>query len=138
MWLYWINILDAVWQSAVIFFIAYLSYQTESYIDVSSFGFSIAFCMIVTSLIHVLLQTSRVDWSIISSIAFSFLVFLGFTLIFDVTCVDCLQGESPYQVSYQTLRQGRFWFTSIFTIVTAMLPRFAVKCVYNTLRNPLM
>ncbi len=138
MWSYWINILDAIWQSAVIFFVAYLSYQDEPTIDVSSFGFSIAFSMIVTSLVHVLIQTSRVDLSIISSIAFSFLVFLGFTLVFDVTCIACIPGESPYQVSYQTLRQGRFWFTNILTIVTAMLPRFGVKCVYNSIRNPLM
>ena len=137
MWSYWINIFDAVWQSSIIFFIAYFAYNNEFYIDVSSFGFSIAFSMIVTSLIHVLLQTSRVDISIISSIAFSFLVFLGFTLVFDDTCVVCIPGESPYQVSYQTLRQGRFWFTSILTIITAMLPRFTVKCIYNTIRNPL-
>ena len=138
MWSYWINIFDAVWQSTVIFFVAYLSYQNESYIDVSSFGFSIAFSMIVTSLIHVLIQTSRVDLSIIGSIVFSFLVFLGFTLILDVTCIVCMPGESPYQVSYQTFRQGRFWFTNILSIVTAMLPRFTVKCIYNTIRNPLM
>ena len=127
-----------MWQSAVIFFVAYLSYQNEFYMDVSSFGFSIATSMIITSLIHVLLQTSRVDLSIICSIAFSLLVFLGFTLIFDISCVDCIAGESPYQVSYQTLRQGRFWFTNLLTIVLAMLPRFAVKCVYNSMRNPLM
>ncbi|CAF1013806.1 unnamed protein product [Adineta steineri] len=137
MWSYWINILDAVWQSAVIFFIAYLSYQNESFNDVSSFGFSIIFSMIVTSLIHVVLQTSRIDWSLISSIAFSFLVFLGFTLVFDDVCVVCIPGESPYQVSYQALRQGRFWFTNLLTIVTAMLPRFTVKCIYNMMRNPL-
>ena len=137
MWSYWINIFDAVWQSAMIFFIAYLSYQNESYNDVSSFGFSIIFSMIVTSLIHVVIQASRIDWSIISSIAFSFLVFLGFTLIYDATCVVCLPGESPYQVSYQTLRQGRFWFTNILTIVAALLPRFTIKCVYNTIHNPL-
>jgi len=138
MWSYWINIVDAVWQSAVIFFIAYFAYQNESYIDVSSFGFSIIFSMIVTSLIHVLLQTSRIDLSVIASIVFSFFVFLGFTLIFDATCVDCIPGESPYQVSYHTFRRSRFWFTNILTIVTAMLPRFAVKCVYNSIQNPLL
>jgi phospholipid-translocating ATPase len=138
MWSYWINILDAVWQNAVIFFVAYFAYSTDSDIDVSSFGFSIATSMMVTSLIHVLLQTSRVDLSMISAVAFSLLVFLGFTLIFDATCVTCLPGESPYQVSYHTLRQGCFWFTNLFTIVVAMLPRFAIKCVYNSMRNPLM
>ncbi|CAF1301656.1 unnamed protein product [Adineta ricciae] len=136
MWSYWINILDAIWQSSVIFFFAYLSYRNEFYIDVSAFGFSIAFSMTVTSLIHVLLQTSRVDISVISSIAFSFLVFLGFTLVFDETCVVCIPGESPYQVSYQTLRKARFWFTTVLTIFTAMLPRFTIKCLYNTIRYP--
>lgn len=92
--------------------------------------------MIVTSLIHVLIQTSRIDLSVIAAIAFSFLVFLGFTLIFDAVCVSCIPGESPYKVSYETLRQARFWFTSLLTIVTAMLPRYTVKCFYLILRNP--
>ncbi|CAF1036322.1 unnamed protein product [Rotaria sordida] len=138
MWSYWINIFDAIWQSTVIFFLGYFSYRHESYMDVSSFGFSLAFCMIITSLIHVLIQTSRVDWSVIASIAFSLLVFLGFTLIFDTTCIQCIPGESPYKVSYETFRQGRFWFTSILSIITAMIPRFIVKSIYNTIRNPLM
>ncbi|CAF2490271.1 unnamed protein product [Rotaria sp. Silwood2] len=138
MWSYWINIFDAVWQSTVIFFMGYFSYRHESYMDVSSFGFAMAFCMIVTSLIHVLLQTSRIDWSVIASIAFSLLVFLGFTLIFDATCIQCIPGESPYKVSYETFRQGRFWFTSILTIITAMIPRYIVKSIYNTIKNPLM
>ncbi|CAF4568535.1 unnamed protein product, partial [Rotaria sp. Silwood1] len=138
MWSYWVNIIDAVWQSTVIFFMGYFAYRNESYMDVSSFGFSMAFCMIITSLIHVLLQTSRIDWSIIASIAFSLLVFLGFTLIFDATCIQCIPGESPYKVSYETFRQGRFWFASILTIVTAMIPRFIVKSIYNTIRNPLI
>lgn len=122
----------------MIFFVAYFSYRDESYMDVSSFGFALAVSMIITSLIHVVLQTSRIDWSVIAAIAFSLLVFLGFTLIFDVVCVSCIAGESPYQVSYQTLRRGRYWFTSIFTIITAMLPRFTIKCIYNTVHNPLM
>ncbi|CAM4756544.1 unnamed protein product [Rotaria magnacalcarata] len=135
---YWINILDAIWQSTVIFFMAYLSYRTESNMDVSSFGFSLIFSMVITSLIHVIMQTTRIDWSVIAATAFSLLVFLGFTLIFDSVCVDCLAGESPYQASYQTFRQGRFWLTSLLTIVTAMMPRFTVKCIYNKVRNPLL
>lgn len=137
MWSYWINIADAIWQSTVIFFIAYFCYQNEAEIDKLSFGFAIIFCMIITSLIHVLIQTSRVDLSLLASIAFSCLVFLGFTLVFDATCVNCIAGESPYKVSYHTFRQGRFWLTSLLTIVTAMLPRYIVRSFYQMLRNPL-
>lgn len=137
MWSYWINIADAIWQSTVIFFIAYFCYQNEAEIDKLSFGFAIIFCMIITSLIHVLIQTSRVDLSLLAAIAFSCLVFLGFTLVFDATCVNCIAGESPYKVSYHTFRQGRFWLTSLLTIVTAMLPRYIVRSFYQMLRNPL-
>jgi phospholipid-translocating ATPase len=92
----------------------------------------------VTSLIHVILQTTRVDLLLISSIVLSFLIFLGFTLIYDATCVECLSWQSPYYVSYNTFRQGIFWLTSLFTIVTAMLPRFLFKCLYNSTVNPLL
>jgi hypothetical protein len=100
-------------------------------------GFSLACSMMITSLIHVLLQTTRIDWSVISSTILSFLLFVIFTLVFDAVCVDCLPAESPYKVSYHTLPQARFWFTNIFIIITAMLPRFSVKCIYNTIYTPL-
>jgi hypothetical protein len=126
---------DAIWQSTIIFFISYYAYKSD--IDTLSLGFSLIFSMMVTSLVHILLQTSRIDWSVVGSTALSFLVFLGFTLVFDAVCVSCIPYESPYKVSYHTFRQARFWFTNLFVIITAMLPRFAVKCVYNTIQNPL-
>lgn len=128
--------IDAIWQSTIIFFISYYAYRNQSDIDRLSFGFSLVFSMMMTSLIHVILQTSRIDWSVVGSTILSFLVFLGFTLVFDATCVKCLPGESPYNVSYRTFRQGQFWFTNIFIIITAMLPRFSFKCIYNTIRRP--
>lgn len=137
-WSYWINIFDAVWQSTVIFFIAYYAYANNANVDALSFGFSLAFSMTITSMIHVVLQTTRVDVALISTIVLSFLIFLGFTLVFDATCVVCLNGQSPYQVSYIMFRQGIFWLTNLFTIVTAMLPRFLVKCIYNSTVNPLL
>lgn len=130
------NIVDAVWQSGIIFFVAYFSYLQETDFDKLSFGFSLIFAMIITSLIHVLIQTSRIDWSVLAATAFSFLVFIGFTLIFDVTCIACIPGESPYQVSYIILRQARFWLTNLLTIVTAMLPRYTIKCFNQRLVNP--
>jgi magnesium-transporting ATPase (P-type) len=138
LWSYWINFFDAVWQSTIIFFIAYYAFLHEAEIDTLSFGFSLVFSMMVTSLIHVLLQTTRIDWSIIGSIALSFIIFLGFTLIFDATCVECIPAESPYYVSYHTFRLGKFWFTNLLTIITAMIPRFTVKCFYNTIANPFL
>ncbi len=122
----------------MIFFIAYFAYANNAEVDALSFGFSLIFSMMVTSLIHVVLQTTRVEIALISSIVLSFLIFFVFTLIFDTTCVACLNGQSPYQVSYSMFRQGIFWLTNLFTIITAMLPRFLVKCVYNSTVNPLL
>jgi len=130
--------LDALYQSTIIFFISYYSYQHQSDIDVLSLGFSLVFSMMTTSMVHILLQATRIDWSVISSIAFSFLCFLGFTLVFDAVCVSCIPYESPYYVSYRTFRQARFWFVNLFVLITAMAPRFLVKCVYNTVKNPLI
>lgn len=127
-----------MWQSTVIFFIAFLVYPTHGEVDALSFGFSIAFSMMMTSMIHVFLQTNRIDLSVVGTILLSLLIFFGYTLIFDATCVSCLAGQSPYQVSYIMFRQGIFWLTNLFTIVTAMLPRFFVKCIYNSTRNPLL
>ena len=138
MWSYWINTLDAVWQASVIFFIAYFTYAYNADIDALAFGFSIAFSMTVISMIHVIVQTTRIDITLLGSILLSLLIFIGFTLIFDATCVTCLSGQSPYQVSYTMFRYGIFWFTNLFTIITALLPRFFVKFVYNSTVNPLL
>ena len=130
--------IDAMWQATIIFFISYYSYRNQSDIDTLSLGFSLVFSLMATSLIQIYIQTTRIDWSIVGSTLLSFVVFLAFTLVFDVTCVACIPYESPYGVSYKTFRQGRFWFANIFIIITALLPRFTVKCFYNTLRNPLL
>ena len=130
--------LDAVWQSTVIFFFAHYAYANEANIDALSFGFSIAFSMTITSMLHVCIQTSRIDISLLGTILLSLLIFFGFTLIFDATCVGCLTGQSPYYVSYNTFQEGIFWLTNLLTIITAMLPRFIVKCAYNKLKNPLL
>lgn len=91
----------------------------------------------ITSLLHILLQTSRIDWSVVGSILLSFAVYLAFTLLFDAVCVNCIPYESPYKVSFRIFRQGRFWFLNIFVVILALLPRFIVKGIYNTLVNPL-
>jgi phospholipid-translocating ATPase len=135
--MYWLNMLDAIWQSAVIFFIAYFSYANIADIDALSFGFSIAFSMTITSMMHVFIQSSRIDISLLITILLSLLIFFGFTLVFDATCIDCLNGQSPYQVSFTAFRQSLFWFTNVFTVITALLPRFIIKCLYNTTINPL-
>lgn len=132
------NMLDAVWQSTVIFFIAHFVYENQANIDALSFGFSIAFSMTITSMLHVCIQTARIDISLAITIILSLLIFFGFTLIFDATCIQCLNGQSPYYVSYTAFREGIFWLTNVLTIVTAMLPRFIVKCIYNKVKNPLL
>ena len=130
--------IDAIWQSTAIFFIMHLSYRDQADTDVLSFGFVLIFSMMLTSLLHVLLQTSRIDLPMIGSIVLSFGLFLGFSLVFDATCVNCIPGENPYYVSFRVLRQGRFWFATLLATVTALLPRFTVKCLYNSLANPLL
>lgn len=134
---FWANFFDAVWQSTIIYFISYYAYQHEPNIDRLSFGFSLVFSMVIVAILHVILQTTRIDWSVLASSALSFLVFLIFTLIFDAVCVACIPGESPYRVSYRTFKLARFWFVNFFVIVVALLPRFTVKCVYNTIMKPL-
>lgn len=134
---YWINTLDAIWQSTVIFFMAYFAYIKDANIDALGFGFSIAFSMLTTSMIHVLLQTTRIDMALLGAILLSFLTFLGFSLVFDATCVVCLSGQSSYHVSYMVFRQGLFWLTNLLTVILAMLPRFLIKVLYNSTVNPL-
>lgn len=137
-WLYWINIFDAIWQSTVIFFVAYFAYMNNADFDVLSFGFALITSMTIVSMIHVLIQATRIDILLISSVLLSLVVFFGFTLIFDAQCVSCLKGESPYQVSYTCFRQGAFWLATLLTIILSLLPRFIGKCFYNTTMNPLM
>jgi phospholipid-translocating ATPase len=136
-WSYWINLADAIWQSAIIFFFAYYGYFNDSSIDNFSFGFSLVFSMMATSLIHVLIQRSRINRPVIISVVLSFLAFLVFALSYDAVCINCVPSESSYRVSYHTFRQGQFWFTTLLTIITAMLPRFTGKYFWNTFLSPL-
>jgi hypothetical protein len=67
------------------------------------------FNMMITSLLHVIMQTTRVHLWIIFATVLSFLIYLIFTLTFDAKCIHCLAGgESPYQICYRKFRSGNF------------------------------
>jgi phospholipid-translocating ATPase len=135
---YWINILDAIWQATAIFFIAYFSYANYANIDSFSFGCSLVLSMILISMVHVGLQATRIDLVLISSMVLSILLFFVFTLIYDATCLTCLNGQNSYGVAYSAFNQPIFWFTNLLTIITALLPRFIIKCIYNSTTNPFL
>lgn len=100
--------------------------------DTLSFGFFLVFSMMTTSMAHVLIQTRRINWLILGSVILSMIFFLGFSLIYDAICVACAPGESPYQITYFNCRQGRFWLTNLLVLFLALLPRFSIKAVLNT------
>ncbi|XP_045030963.1 phospholipid-transporting ATPase VD isoform X1 [Daphnia magna] len=126
---FWVNIIDALYQSTVIFFIAYCAYS-DTVADLWEFGTVVTSSCIFVMLIH--MASEFKSWtglhflSLFASVSF----YMGFALTYNAVCVDCPGLPNPYWVMQHCLTTLLFWVTLILTCVLAFIPRFTIKALF--------
>ncbi|TPP64675.1 Phospholipid-transporting ATPase [Fasciola gigantica] len=134
-WLFWINILDAVWQALIIFFIPYLFYADSS-MTMWRYGVLQTNILVICSLLHAALVTRT--WVIfhwVGLIASYLMLWVFFTMIYHSVAVTGIQPESPYRVIFVAMHDGPFWLLTVVTTAVALLPRLMFITLKNTF-NP--
>nr|XP_012136582.1 PREDICTED: probable phospholipid-transporting ATPase VA isoform X2 [Megachile rotundata] len=124
---FWLTIVDALYQSIVIFFVNVAVYY-DSTIDIWEFGTAVMTCCIVVMLTHVAIEIR--SWTIIHVFAVmgSLGIFFGFCLIYNVVCVNCMGLPCSYWVMEVAITRYTYWLTVVLTCVLALLPRSHAKC----------
>lgn len=129
---FWFNILDALYQSVVLFFISAL-FTEGSQMGMYEFGMTVTHACLVAQSLHIAIETR--SWTVlhVGGLVVSFLLFYIFGGLYTATCPACLGSPSQYGELGHSLASPLHWLTVLLTSVLAVLPRFVVRSLQCSL-----
>ncbi|GAV84815.1 E1-E2_ATPase domain-containing protein/HAD domain-containing protein [Cephalotus follicularis] len=123
--LFWLTMIDTLWQSIAVFFIPLLAYWGSD-IDMSSIGDLWTLAVVVVVNLHLAMDVIRWNWIIHSSIWGSIIATWICVII-----VDAIPSLFGYWAIFHITGTGLFWFCLLAIIIAALIPRFAVIFLYQ-------
>ncbi|GMH10042.1 hypothetical protein Nepgr_011883 [Nepenthes gracilis] len=125
--LFWITMLDTLWQSLVLFYIPLFAYR-ESSIDIWSLGSLWTIAVVILVNIHLAMDIQR--WVIVTHAAVwgSIIITYGCMVV-----LDSIPMFPNYWTIYHLAKSPTYWLTVLLIIILALLPRFLAKAVYQIL-----
>ncbi|XP_063999594.1 phospholipid-transporting ATPase VA isoform X1 [Pogoniulus pusillus] len=130
--MFWMNMIDAMYQSLVCFFIPYFTYY-DSEVDVFTWGTPITTIALFTIILHLAIETKTWTFLHWSSCIFSILLFFFVALVYNASCPVCHPPSNPYWTMERLMGDPMFYFTCIISPVVALLPRFLYRTLQGTL-----
>ncbi|XP_054718462.1 phospholipid-transporting ATPase VA-like [Uloborus diversus] len=126
---FWVNMLDAIYQSIVTFFVPFMAYY-DSDTDVWEFGTTICTACVLGQLFHLAIETRSWTYLHVVSLFVSFFIYFGFAVMYNMWPVmsvgrDGLQN--PYWVIIHCMGSTRFWGCTVLVPVLACLPRLILR-----------
>uniref|UniRef100_A0A452GKR4 Phospholipid-transporting ATPase n=1 Tax=Gopherus agassizii TaxID=38772 RepID=A0A452GKR4_9SAUR len=133
--MFWMNMIDALYQSLVCFYIPFFTYY-DSEVDLFSWGTPITVIALFTIILHLAIETKT--WTLFhwSSCIFSILLFFIVALVYNVSCPICYPPSNPYWTMEKLMGEPVFYLICIISPVVALLPRYSILplpqyvCVY--------
>ncbi|KAL2621212.1 hypothetical protein R1flu_001417 [Riccia fluitans] len=124
--LFWLTMLDTVWQSLVLFYVPYISYR-QSDADLYGLGSIWTLGVVILVNIHLAMDVQRWNWLAHASIWGSIVATFVVMLILDSLLIE---GFLPqYGTMKHIMGEAAFWFDLLLIIPIALLPRFCVTVV---------
>ncbi|KAG8003499.1 putative phospholipid-transporting ATPase VA, partial [Nibea albiflora] len=136
-YMFWMNMIDAFYQSLICFFIPYFAYA-DSDVDLFTWGTPITTLALFTILVHLGIETKTWTWMNWLSIAFSIALFFTVALCYNASCPTCYSPSNPYWTMQRLLQDPLFYLLCVITPVAALLPRYtfcASCCDFQPLDN---
>ncbi|GAB6021543.1 hypothetical protein CHUAL_004143 [Chamberlinius hualienensis] len=129
---FWVNILDALYQSLVIFFFVVCTYH-DSNVGIWEVGTTITFACLIVQLFHLFIETK--SWTYIHLVSFivSIGTFFIFNIFYDTICLRCSSLPNPYWVFHHCLATPSFWLIVLIISIIAPLPRLVLRVLQYTL-----
>ncbi|KAJ1388208.1 P-type ATPase [Sesbania bispinosa] len=125
MQLFWITMIDTLWQSLVLFYIPLFTYKDSS-IDIWSMGSLWTISVVILVNVHLAMDINR--WVLITHAAIwgSIITTYGCMVV-----LDSIPVFPNYWTIYHLARSPTYWITILLIIVVALLPRFTYKVVHQ-------
>ncbi|XP_014837248.1 PREDICTED: probable phospholipid-transporting ATPase VA [Poecilia mexicana] len=131
-YMFWMNMVDAFYQSLVCFFIPYFAYA-DSDVDLFTWGTPITTIALFTILMHLGIETKTWTWMNWLSIAFSVALFFTAALFYNASCPTCYSPSNSYWTIQRLLQDPLFYLLCAITPVLALLPRYFYRACQGTL-----
>uniref|UniRef100_A0A803W036 Phospholipid-transporting ATPase n=1 Tax=Ficedula albicollis TaxID=59894 RepID=A0A803W036_FICAL len=128
--MFWMNMIDAMYQSLVCFFIPYFTYY-DSEVDIFSWGTPITTIALFTIILHLAIETKTWTFLHWSSCIFSIILFFFVALVYNASCPVCHPPSNPYWTMERLMGDPMFYFTCIISPVVALLPRYCLLTKLN-------
>ncbi|KAH6755780.1 aminophospholipid ATPase 1 [Perilla frutescens var. hirtella] len=119
--LFWVTILDTLWQSIVVFFVPLFAYW-ESTVGGSALGDLWILAVVILVNIHLAMDIIR--WYTITHIAVWGSIIATFICVMVIDALDFLPG---YWAFFMIAKTKLFWVCLLGITVGALVPRFVVK-----------
>ncbi|XP_017071881.2 phospholipid-transporting ATPase VA isoform X1 [Drosophila eugracilis] len=125
---FWLILLDALYQSLVIFFVALCAYA-ESDVGIWEFGTTITASCLFANLVHCAIEIR--SWTVLHvlSIVVSLGSFYLFSIVYDSLCLNCFGVRSSYWVIFVCFASAVHWLVILLSTVVAVLPRLLLTTV---------
>ncbi|KAL3680899.1 hypothetical protein R1sor_023855 [Riccia sorocarpa] len=124
--LFWLTMVDTIWQSLVLFYVPYMSYR-HSDVDLYGLGSIWTLGVVVLVNIHLAMDVQRWNWLAHASIWGSIAATFGVLLFLDSLLID------DFLLQYGTMKhimvQAAYWLDLLLIIPIALLPRLCVIVV---------
>ncbi|XP_042316512.1 phospholipid-transporting ATPase VA isoform X1 [Sceloporus undulatus] len=130
--MFWMNMIDALYQSLICFFIPYFIYY-DSDVDIFSWGTPITTIALFTIILHLAVETKTWTWLHLSSCVFSVVLFFIVALLYNASCPICYPPSNPYWIMENLMGDPMFYLTCLITPTVALLPRFLYRTLQGTL-----
>ncbi|KAG7467187.1 hypothetical protein MATL_G00150630 [Megalops atlanticus] len=131
-YMFWMNMIDAFYQSLVCFFIPYFAYA-DSDVDLFTWGTPITTLALFTILLHLGIETKTWTWLNWASIVFSITLFFTVALCYNASCPTCYSPSNPYWTMQRLLGDPLFYLLCVITPVVALLPRYFYRACQGSL-----
>merc|ERR1719397_585818 len=130
-WSFWAEMADALYQSLVVFFLAYGTFN-GSEVGLWELGTLQCSQCILVMLVQCGVETK--SWTVFHWLAvlLSVLLYLGFGVTYNAVCYQCEGVTNPYQVIQHSLADPAQHLLLLLTGVLAILPRVCIRVVANT------
>ncbi|KAL7120244.1 hypothetical protein ACP275_02G110700 [Erythranthe tilingii] len=126
--LFWLTMVDTIWQSVAAFFVPLLSYWGSS-VDGSSLGDLWTIAVVIMVNMHLAMDIVR--WSWITHAAIWGSVISTFVSVMIIDLFPLLPG---YWSFFNIAKTELFWMCVLGVVIGALLPRFAIKVVVQYCR----
>ncbi|CAN6289537.1 unnamed protein product [Urochloa humidicola] len=124
--LFWITMLDTLWQSLVLFYVPFFTYNIST-MDIWSMGSLWTIAVVIIVNIHLAMDIRR--WVLITHLAVWGSIAATFLCM---VLIDSIPIFPNYGTIYNMAASRTYWLSVCLIIVLGLLPRFLCKVIYQT------